>query len=127
MHDDLGADRVKLGDVFNGDFLLLAFALLLGFVVADDFDGAVAGCGENVPVVQEGVFGLSDIDEGGLEAGFEVLDLALEDGAHFAGLAAALDFELFQHAVLELRNALLKRFRINDQFRVALFRREWLR
>jgi len=50
--------------------------------------------------VKEGVLFFTDIDEGCLEARFQILDTAFKDGADFTGFARAFDFELFEDAVL---------------------------
>ena len=42
--------------------------------------------------MQESVLRLTDINEGGFEAGFEILDFTFEDGADFTGLAACGGF-----------------------------------
>ena len=76
---------------------------------------------KDVPIVQEGILGLTDIDKGSLQAWFQVLDLAFEDCADLACFAGALDFKFFQDAVLELGDALLEWFGIDDQFGVSLF------
>lgn len=64
LDDDVGADGVESRDVFDGNFFS-TLELFCGFVFADDFDGVIAGGGENVPIVEEGVFRHIDIDEGG--------------------------------------------------------------
>ena len=97
-----------------------ALPLLLGLVVADDFDGVVVGCRKDVPVVEEGVFLFADIDEGGLQAWFEILDAALEDGADFAGFAGAFDFEFFEDAIFEQSDALFEWLGVDDELGVGL-------
>jgi hypothetical protein len=100
LKDDLAADGIVLGDILGCDFFLFTLALLVGFVVTDDFDAAVIGSGEDVPVVQEGIFWLTDVNKGGLESGLEVLDAAFKDRSYFAGIAGAFDFEFFKDSVL---------------------------
>ena len=66
--------------------------------------------------MEERVFGVADVHEGGFEAGIEVLDAALVDAADHAAVGLALDFELFQHAVHEKRDALFEGFGVDDEF-----------
>ena len=99
LEDNFAADWIELGDILGGDFFLLSFALLVGFVVAHHFNGAVVGGGQDVPVMKEGVFRLPDINEGGFEAVLEVLDAPLEDGAYFACVSGALHLEFLKDAV----------------------------
>ena len=63
---------------------------------------------------------MTDINEGGFEAVFEVLDASLEDGAYFACVSGALDLEFFKDAVLQLSDALLEWLGVNDEFREGL-------
>ena len=114
LDDNLRSDWIGVGDVLDRDLLVSPVALLLGLVVADDFNGVVAGGWKDVPVVKEGVFRLADVDEGGLEAGFEVLDLAFVDGPDLVDLASALDFKLLEDALVELRDPLFQRFGIDE-------------
>ena len=120
LDDNLCTDGIQSGNVFDGDFLILAVSLLLCFVVAYDFDGVVARRRKNIPVVEEGVFRLADIDEGCLEAGFEVLYFAFKDGSDFVEFSGSFDFELFKNTFVELRDTLFQRFGINNQFRIRL-------
>src|ERR1043166_1399528 len=58
----------------------------------------------------------ADVDECGLQAGLEVLDLALEHAGDDPFLRRAFDGELLELAVLHDRHAVLQRFRIDDDF-----------
>ena len=72
--------------------------------------------------MEEGVFGVADVDEGGLEAGVEVLDAAFVDAANHAVVGLALDLELFETAVDEERDAFLEGLGVDDELPVgALF------
>jgi hypothetical protein len=102
-----------------GSALRRAGVLLL--VDADDLDGGVGGGGEHVPVVEEGVLVVADVDEGGLEAGVEVLDAALVDAADHAGVGLALDLEAVEGAVHEERDALLEGLGVDDEFAEGAF------
>jgi hypothetical protein len=64
LQDDLATDGVEFWNVLDRDLLAFAFTLLLGLVVAYDFNRVVVGDREDVPVVEEGVFGFTDVDEG---------------------------------------------------------------
>ena len=70
--------------------------------------------------MQEGVLFLTDIDEGSLEARFQILDATFKDGADFTGFARALDFKLFEDAVLEKGDPFFERLRVDDQLGVRL-------
>ena len=78
MDDDIRTRWEELGDVLG---LVASLTLLLfgGFVIPDKFHLRVIRRRKHVPIVQKGILGLADIDEGGLETGFEVLDAALKD------------------------------------------------
>jgi hypothetical protein len=93
-----------------------AGAGVLLLVDAHDLDGGVGGGGEHVPVVEEGVLVVADVDEGGLEAGVEVLDAALVDAADHAVVGLALDLEAVEGAVDEERDALLEGLGVDDEF-----------
>ena len=99
LHDDFAAGRIKARDVLLRDFRLVAAAAF----AFDDFHAAVELVGHDVPVMQEGVFLEADVHERGLEAVFEVADLALEDAADQAFLGGALDVEFLQLAVFRAR------------------------
>ncbi len=71
--------------------------------------------------MEEGVLVVADVDEGGLEAGVEVLDAALVDAADHAGVGFALDLEAVEGAVDEERHALLQRLGIDDEFAEGAF------
>ena len=79
------------------------------------------GGGEHVPVVEEGVFGIADVHEGGFQAGIEVLDLALVDAADHAVIGFALDFEFVEDAVDEEGDAFFERLGVDDEFAEGRF------
>ncbi len=87
----------------------MSFWVMRGFsreravLAFDEFDAAVEACRDDVPVVEEGVLLEADVDEGRLEAVFEVADLALEDAAHQPLVLGPLDGELFEAALLRER------------------------
>ena len=70
--------------------------------------------------MEEGVLGLAYVHERGFQAGFEILDFTLENRAHHALVARALDFKLLHHAVGEQRNALFERLDVYDDFPIGL-------
>lgn len=119
LDDYFGADGEFFGYVLGGK-LLGVFLLLLAAVFAHDFvGGAVGGGREDVPVMEEGVLGLAYVHERGFQAGFEILDFALENRAHHALVAGTLDFKLLHHAVGEQRNALFERLDVYDDFPIG--------
>ena len=65
--------------------------------------------------MEEGVLVVADVDEGGLEAGVEVLDAALVDAADHAVVGFALDLEAVEGAVDEERDALLEGLGVDDE------------
>jgi hypothetical protein len=72
--------------------------------------------------MEKRVLGVADVDEGGLEAGVEVLDAALVDAADHPVVGLALDLEFLEAAVDEERDALLERLGVDDELAVgALF------
>ena len=99
LENDLTPDRVEFGDVFGCDFFLLSLALFFRFIVTDNFDTAVIGGREDVPVVKEGIFWLSNINKGSLESVFQILDTSFKDRADFAGIAGTLDLKFFKNPV----------------------------
>ena len=119
LDDDLGADGEELRDVL-GLVAGLALLLLGRLVVADELDLRVVRRGEHVPVMEEGVLRLADVDEGRLEAALEVLDAALEDGADHPVLVAVLELEALEDAVVQQRDALLERLAVDHQLAVGL-------
>ena len=70
--------------------------------------------------MQEGGLVLADIDEGCFEARFQILYMAFKYSPDFTCFARALDFKLFEDAVLEECNAFFERLRVDDQLRVRL-------
>ena len=105
-----------------GDVLIVTSALGPGVALAIDADDLDRGIGrgrEHVPIVQEGVLRVADVDEGGLEAGIEVLDPALEDAADHPVVGFALDLEFLQPAVDQEGDPLFQRLVIVDQLAVG--------
>lgn len=98
LDNNFATGRVEARDVLLRDARALAAFGVLAF---DDFDAAVEAAGDDVPVVEEGVFLEADIDEGGLEAVLEVFDFAFEDAADEALLFGAFDGEFLELAVFE--------------------------
>jgi len=66
--------------------------------------------------MEEGVFGLSDIDKGSFDAGFMILNLAFEDGTDHLLLVRLFDFKFLKDAIFEECHSALQRFRIDDEF-----------
>jgi hypothetical protein len=116
LDDDFAPGRVEFGDVALGDAGFLASAR----AAIDDFDAAVEAAGDDIPVMEEGVFFEADIDEGGLEAVFEVLDAAFEDAADQAFVVGSFDGEFLEAAVLEDGDAGFEGFGIDDDLLVDL-------
>ena len=73
--------------------------------------------------MQERVFLETDVHERGLEAVFEVADLALENAADEAFLGGAFDVEFLQLAVFDHRHARFERLGVDDDFLVDFFLR----
>ena len=71
--------------------------------------------------MEKRVLGVADVDERGLEARIEILDPALVDAADHPVVGLALDFEFFEAAVHQKRDALLERLRVDDQLAVGAF------
>ena len=71
--------------------------------------------------MEEGVLGLTDVNEGGLDARLMVLNPALEDGTDQLYLVGLFDLELLEHAIVEEGHAALKRLGVDDQFLEGLF------
>ncbi|MCR6654750.1 MAG: hypothetical protein NVV63_02815 [Opitutus sp.] len=69
--------------------------------------------------MEKRVLGVTDVDEGGLQAGIEILDAALVDAADHAVVGLALDLELLEAAVDEQRDALLERLGVDDEFAIG--------
>ena len=121
LDHDLGARGIHRWDVFDRGLGGAGGGVFL-FVNADDLDVGIGRRGEHVPVVEKRVLGVADVNEGGFEAGIEVLDAALVDAADHAVVGLALDFKFLEAAVDEERNPLLERLGIDDEFAVgALF------
>ena len=80
---------LTVGSAARGPVRLLA-------VDPHDLDRRIGRGREHVPVVEEGVLAEADVDEGGLEAGVEVLDPPLEDAANHPVVGLALDVELVE-------------------------------
>ncbi len=116
LDHDVGAGRIEAGDVLDGQLALGGRVPLL--VHADDLDRRVGRGGKHVPVVEEGVLRVADVDERRLEAGVQVLDPALVDAADHPVVGLALDLELLEAAVDEERHALLQRLGIDDELAV---------
>ncbi len=96
--DDFAAGRIQARDVFLRDFGPCRAARAFAF---DDFHAAVEAAGDDVPVMQKGVFLEADVHERGFQAVFEVADVAFEDAADEALLGRALDVELLELAVFQ--------------------------
>ena len=89
----------------------------------DEFDAAIEVAGNDVPVMEEGIFFEADVDKGGLEAIFEIANFAFENAADEPLLGGAFDIEFFEFAFLEDRNAGLESFGIDDNFLVNFLHR----
>ena len=96
--DDLDEDLLSALDAVLDLARLAQRALLAALLVVGDRAGDLAG-------VEEGVLVDPDVHERGLEAGVDVLDLALVDVADERLLGLALDVVLLEDAVVEDRDA----------------------
>ena len=72
--------------------------------------------------MQKGVFLLANIDKGGFQSGFEVLNLAFEYCPDHAVFVEPLDLKTLKNSILHHGNPPLKGFRIDDQFLIVLVR-----
>ena len=117
LHDNLAAGRIKARDVLLRNAGTLA---PFGLAPLDHFDAAVKTGGNDVPVVEKGVFLEADIHKGRLEAVLQVAHLALEDAADQALLGGALDGEFLQASVLLQGDARFEGFGVDDDFLVRL-------
>ncbi|MFM8716257.1 MAG: hypothetical protein ACKOF3_05665 [Spartobacteria bacterium] len=113
LHEDIRAHGVDVWHILVGD----ARGLLLGVAVAaiDGLDAAVEGGGDGIPELEEGIFLESDVDEHGLDAGFDVSDLAFENAADDVAVGFAFDGVFLKPVVLEKRNAFLELLTADDQ------------
>lgn len=115
LNDDFAASGVKAGNVLLGDLGLVA---VFAVVALDDFDAAIEGAWNDVPVVEEGVFVEADVNEHRLETVFEIADAALVDAADETLFGGALDVELFEAAFLHDGDASLEGLNVDDDFLV---------
>ena len=118
LDDNVAAGRVELRDVLDGRLGGARRGIFL-LVDADDLHGGVGGGRQHVPIVQERILGIADVDEGRLEARVEVLDAALVDAANHPVVGLAFDLKFFEPAIDEERHALLERFRIDNQLPIG--------
>ena len=89
----------------------------------DEFDAAIEVAGNDVPVMEEGIFFEADVDKGGLEAIFEIANFAFENAANEALFSSTLDGEFFEFAFFQNSHARFKRFGVDDDFFVGAFDR----
>ena len=87
----------------------------------DRLDARVERGGDRVPVMEKGVFIEADVDEHRLEAGLEVLDLALVDAAGNLAVAFALDGEFLEPAAFQDGDPLFQPLAGNDDFFFVAF------
>ena len=117
LHNDVAARRIKTRNVALRDAGLVAFAAF----ALDDFDAAVEVAGDDVPVVQEGVFLKADVHESGLQTVLEVFHLAFENAADETLVRGAFDGELFELARFEHCDARLQGLGVDDDLLVEFF------
>ena len=84
---------------FLGACCLFLLVALLAFVAINFFELGFVKAGERVPEMEKGILLVTDVDEHGFEAGFDVLDAALEDAADDVAVADALDGVFLQNAI----------------------------
>ena len=101
----------------------MSFWVILGLIAPpaaaiDDFDAAVEVARHDVPVVEEGVLLEADVHEGGLEAVFEVADLAFEDAADEALLVVRSMVNSSSLPSSTTRHAGFERLGVDDDFLV---------
>ena len=88
---------------------------LLALVAVDLLELGFVQAGQGVPEVEKGVLLVADVHEHRLEAGFDVLDAALEDAADDVAVADALDGVFLQDTVLQEGNAAFELFDVDEQ------------
>ena len=87
-----------LWNVFNRYFLLVL--LLARTIYANDLDRRIDGLRQDVPIVEKGVLGQTDVDEGRFEAWVEIFDPSFEYASYDAlGTATAFDIKFVQDAI----------------------------
>src|SRR5262249_874137 len=106
-------------DVLLRDAGFVAFA----FAALDYFDAAVETVRHDVPIVQKGIFFVTDIDKSGFESVFQIAHFAFKDAADEAFLVGALDGKFFQFSFLQNRDAGFQRLGIDDDLFVGLLHR----
>jgi hypothetical protein len=114
LNDDIASGRVEPRDVALGDARPIAAAF--SAFAFDDFNSAVEGGRNDVPVVEEGILFEADVDEGGFESVFEVADFAFEDATDKAFFTGAFDGEFFENSLFDNGNARFKRLGVDDDF-----------
>ena len=112
LQNDLAAGRIFLGDIFLGNsrgFAAFAFAL-------DDFVLFLKVSGQDVPVVEEGVFFNADVHESGLEAIFQIADFAFVNTGHNALIVVAFHGEVLKSVGLHDADACFEALGADDDF-----------
>ncbi len=119
LNDDFRSYRKSPGNVLYGfGFRTLRFFPL---VLPDNLNrGIVVGPGKHIPIMKEGIFLLSNVDEGCLESGFEVLNFPFENGSDHSVLVETFDVESLKNSILHDGDPSLEGLRIDDQFLVVL-------
>ena len=80
----------------------------------DFLHAAVEGGRDGIPEMQEGILFHADVDEHGLQAGFDILDPALEDAADGVVVAFAFYLIFFEEALFEEGDAAFELFNIDN-------------
>ena len=111
LNHDFRADRIDVRDVLGCDFFMLFLGAAFSF---DFFESGIKCGGQGVPEVEECVFVLADIDEHGLQTGFDILDLSFEDAADDVVFSFAFQGVFFKDSVFEKGDAAFQFFRIDD-------------
>ena len=84
---------------------MLAAPLIRFSATLNLFEAGVEGFGDGIPEMQESIFLETDVHEHGIEAGFDIADDPLKNGAYDIVIVAAFDGVFFERAMLEESNA----------------------
>ena len=119
LNDDFRSYRKSSGNVLYG----FGFRILRVFplVLADNLDrGIVVGPGKHIPIMEEGILLLPNVNKGGFQSGFKVLNFPFENGSDHSVLVETFDVESLKNSILHHGDPSLEGLRIDDQLLVVL-------